>query len=166
MAGFLDEDFHDPLDSIPDGRYERALALMNAMVGYVAGGSLSNKYAEIRKELISDPSLKDLLPPALVKCRDAGALWSYAKALSPSWEPRRQHIRVTFEPLLAYLEAKASPAVDLISGRLASYDAGGVHAVWDKALKRTEGDPDGAVTAARTLLEEVCKHLLDTRVAN
>lgn len=164
MAGFLDEDFHDPLDSIPEGSYERALALMNAMVDYVSGGSLSNKYVQIRKELISDPSIKHLLPPALVKCRDAGALWSYAKGLSPSWEPRRQHIRATFEPLLAYLEAKASPAVDLISGRLASYDAGGVHAVWDKALKRVQGDPDGAVTAARTLLEEVCKHLLDEGV--
>jgi hypothetical protein len=33
--------------------------------------------------------------------------------------------------------------------------------VWDKALKRAPSDPEGAITAARTLLEDVCKHLLD-----
>jgi hypothetical protein len=164
MAGFVDEDFYDPLDSLPEGAYERALALMNALVDFVAGGSLSDKYVQIRKELTSDPSIKHLLPDVLIKCRDAGAVWGYAKSLSPQWEPRRQRIRESFEPLLGHLESKASPAVDLISGTLSSYDVGGVHAVWDKALKRTQGDPDGAVTAARTLLEEVCKHLLDEGV--
>jgi hypothetical protein len=36
-----------------------------------------------------------------------------------------------------------------------------VHAVWQKALDRRIGDPEGAITAARTLLESVCKHILD-----
>lgn len=165
MSGFLDEDFHDPLASLPEDRYDRALALMNALVEFVAGGSLSNhSYEKLRKELVSDPSIRQLLPPVIAKCRDPGAVWGYAKAQSPKWEPRRQHIRESFEPLLSYLEMKASPAVDLISGRLSSYDAGGVHAVWDKALRRAADDPEGAVTAARTLLEEVCKHLLDEGV--
>jgi hypothetical protein len=165
MAGFVDDDFRDPLDHLSEEPYERVLALMNAIVDYVAGGNLStDNYVRIRKELLSDASIRHLLPEALTKCRDTSALWSYAKALSPSWEPRRQRIRESFEPLLAHLEVRASPAVDLISGRLASYDAGGVHAVWDKALKRIDGDPEGAVTVARTLLEEVCKHLLDEGV--
>jgi len=33
--------------------------------------------------------------------------------------------------------------------------------VWAKAITRTQPDPEGAVTAARTLLESVCKHILD-----
>ena len=33
--------------------------------------------------------------------------------------------------------------------------------VWTKALARRESDPEGAVTSARTLLESVCKHILD-----
>jgi hypothetical protein len=33
---------------------------------------------------------------------------------------------------------------------------------WDKALRRLGDDPDGAVTAARSFLESVCKHALDT----
>jgi hypothetical protein len=36
-----------------------------------------------------------------------------------------------------------------------------VYAAWQKALDRRAADPDGAITAARTLLETVCKHILD-----
>lgn len=32
---------------------------------------------------------------------------------------------------------------------------------WQKALERRNNDPEGAITAARTLLESVCKHILD-----
>lgn len=32
---------------------------------------------------------------------------------------------------------------------------------WQKALGRRDSDPDGALTSARTLLETVCKHILD-----
>ena len=32
---------------------------------------------------------------------------------------------------------------------------------WDKARARRHEDPEGAITAARTLLESVCKHILD-----
>ena len=32
---------------------------------------------------------------------------------------------------------------------------------WDKARTRRHDDPEGAITAARTLLESVCKHILD-----
>jgi hypothetical protein len=34
---------------------------------------------------------------------------------------------------------------------------------WQKALDRRNDDPEGAITAARTLLESVCKHMLDER---
>jgi hypothetical protein len=36
-----------------------------------------------------------------------------------------------------------------------------VHTVWEKALARRHTDPDGAITTARTLLETVCKRILD-----
>lgn len=32
---------------------------------------------------------------------------------------------------------------------------------WEKAMDRCESDPSGAITAARSMLESVCKHLLD-----
>jgi hypothetical protein len=35
------------------------------------------------------------------------------------------------------------------------------YAVWSKALSRRNQDPEGAITVARTLLETVCKRILD-----
>src|SRR5207253_11382427 len=42
-----------------------------------------------------------------------------------------------------------------------SFDESGVHAAWQKALDRRTKDPDGAITAAKTLLETVCKHIIE-----
>lgn len=36
-----------------------------------------------------------------------------------------------------------------------------MQAVWAKALDRRTVDPEGAVTAASTLLEEICKHIIE-----
>jgi len=33
---------------------------------------------------------------------------------------------------------------------------------WQKALGRVHRDPEGAITSARTLIETVCKHILDS----
>ena len=53
------------------------------------------------------------------------------------------------------------PADDLISNTLLSFDDSGVHAAWQKALDRRANDPEGAITAAKTLLETVCKHIIE-----
>jgi len=57
--------------------------------------------------------------------------------------------------------AGVQPADGLISAVLKSYDEEGVHEAWSKALDRRASDPQGAITAARTLIETVCKHILD-----
>lgn len=48
-----------------------------------------------------------------------------------------------------------------MSDVLRKFDADGVRSVWEKALTRRHTDPDGAITTARTLLETVCKRILD-----
>jgi AbiJ-like protein/abortive infection Abi-like protein len=53
------------------------------------------------------------------------------------------------------------PADELISKTLISFDESGVHQAWQKALERRANDPEGAITAAKTLLETVCKHIVD-----
>jgi hypothetical protein len=53
------------------------------------------------------------------------------------------------------------PADALISDALSSYDESGVYQAWQKALDRRSSDPEGAITAAKTLLETVCKHIID-----
>jgi hypothetical protein len=56
---------------------------------------------------------------------------------------------------------KVSPAAEEVSQALSKVDSVHVHQAWSKALKRRISDPDGAITAARTLIEAVCKHILD-----
>uniref|UniRef100_A0A7C1P7F8 Abortive infection protein-like C-terminal domain-containing protein n=1 Tax=Agrobacterium albertimagni TaxID=147266 RepID=A0A7C1P7F8_9HYPH len=53
------------------------------------------------------------------------------------------------------------PADSIVSEALISFDEAGVHAVWQRAIKRRETDPEGAITLARTLLESVCKHIIE-----
>ncbi|MGO4126788.1 abortive infection family protein [Inquilinus sp. YAF38] len=48
-----------------------------------------------------------------------------------------------------------------ISERLEAFDAEHVHVAWRRALERRGADPEGAITVARTLVESVCKHILD-----
>lgn len=54
-----------------------------------------------------------------------------------------------------------SPADAAISGTLARFEPEQVHARWEAALDRRGSDPAGAITLARTLVEDVCRWLLD-----
>lgn len=54
----------------------------------------------------------------------------------------------------------SSPSDDFISGALLRFDSEVVHKRWAAALDRRRSDPEGAITLARTLLEDVLKWLL------
>jgi hypothetical protein len=48
-----------------------------------------------------------------------------------------------------------------ISSDPTKIDSQSIGKLWRKALDRRHDDPEGAITAARTLMESVCKHILD-----
>lgn len=54
-----------------------------------------------------------------------------------------------------------SPADESISAALAAFDPTHVHERWTMAMERRASEPAGAITLARTLLEDVCKWILD-----
>ncbi len=58
------------------------------------------------------------------------------------------------------LREDASPSHASISDTLKRLDAQVVHTRWELALQRRSSDPAGAITLARTLLEDVCKWVL------
>ena len=71
-------------------------------------------------------------------------------------------MRQEFEPLLSYLESGSSnPVDDAFDDALKNFSAGEVQRVWKRAHERLEAAPDAAITSARSLLESVCKHVLD-----
>ncbi|WP_426031367.1 abortive infection family protein [Caulobacter sp. DWP3-1-3b2] len=57
---------------------------------------------------------------------------------------------------------KFRPIEIAVGDRLSPQSRERLERAWLKALDRTDTDPDGAVTAARSFLESTCKHVLDT----
>lgn len=102
------------------------------------------------------------MPDIVRKYRDQPQFWPFIKHKFPSYAERRDYIWAEFRPVFEYLEAQdRSPGVQPITQALEAFDPEHVHAIWQKALDRRTDDPEGAITAARTLLETVCKYILD-----
>jgi hypothetical protein len=140
-----------------------AESLQNMMVSIATGGSeKESEFARLRRSLLSDPSVDTHVPRFVKTCRTIQQFWSYIKQQSDKYDPRRQHIWAAFAPLLDHLQrSDNSPADALVSDVLTKYDAEHVAEAWRKALDRRSTDAEGAITSARTLLESVCKHVLD-----
>jgi hypothetical protein len=154
------------VNDLPTNPAERAVALQEMMVSVATGASRGAReeraYQELRRELMDQPETAPLLPPFVRTCRTLETFWGWIKGQSGQWEPRRVLIRQAFTGLLDHLEGRQQTPADIgISATLESFTEEGVHRAWSKALERRSDDPDGAITAARTLLETVCKSILD-----
>lgn len=148
-----------------DTSIENASLMQGMLIAVAQNGSLDESvYSSIREEFMNS-NAKSFLPEIIKTCRDQRSVWGYLKNVSSgegSWAVRRNHIIDSFTPLLDHLEkGRQSPSDENISESISSFDANGVHKAWQKALQRRQNDPEGAITAARTLLETVCKHILD-----
>jgi len=143
--------------------YERAVCLQNILIARATGETPSTgDYQLLRQILMEKEALKQLMPSFVRTNRDLNQFWQFIKYEFEKYQQRRDYIYREFQPLLDMLEGKnQAPADTSISEALKSFDEAGVHAAWEKALDRRVDDPDGAITAARTLLETVCKHILD-----
>lgn len=156
------------LADLPTDKLERAMAFRNGLVSLCEGGANmdDNVYRALRREFMDDPAISHLVPAFVRTTQDKAAMWAFLKGHSGQWEPRRQFVREQFAPLIERLERSPAPADNLVTDVLRRFDAEGITDAWNKALSRREADPAGAITAARTLLETVCKHLLEDANGN
>lgn len=149
---------------LPSNPLERVTMLENLMVARATGDMTASNhdYDQLRREFVNDPELKALLPSFVRTCRTLDVFWPFIKNQAATYAERRQFIGEAFTPLVEHLEGRNhSPGDVVVSDALQTFDADGVHAVWSKALNRRKTDPEGAITVARTLLETVCKRILD-----
>jgi Abortive infection C-terminus len=154
--------------ALPDSLLERAVMLENLMTARATGDMSANRaiYEYLRRELMDDATTKALLPEFVRTCRTLDVFWPVIQNLAGKYAERRQIISVAFTPLIEFLESKnKAPGDTAVSEVLDSFDAEGVHSVWLKAMERRNADPEGAITVARTLLETVCKRILDESLA-
>lgn len=137
-------------------------AFKNMLVARATGGDGSDHlYALARKELMDDATLAERMPRFVRTCRNIGEFWEFIKQKFGSYAERRAWLRDEFDPLLSYLEdSERSPMARTADLALRSMSAEAVHDLWRRMLERRETDPEGAITAARSLVESVCKHIL------
>ena len=142
---------------------EQAETLQNLLLSHATGHLEDNaEYLRLRQVLLSKPSLDSYIPRFVRTCRSLFQFWEFIKHEFSTYAERRQFIWDEFRPLLEVLEKGGpSPADDKVSSALDELDPAHVQAVWSKALDRRQSDPEGAITVARTLLETVCKFILD-----
>lgn len=142
---------------------ERVEALQNLLVAEATGShGESSDYVELRRWLLAQPQLAPLTPRFVRTCRDLSQFWQFIKHKFKSYAERRQYLWQEFQPLLERLEDSVNaPSDDLVTGALQAFDAAHVQDAWAKAIERRATDPEGAITMARTLLESVCKHILE-----
>lgn len=140
---------------------EQAESMQNMMVDRATGGNPSDfEYAKVRSSLLSDAGITPLVPQMVKTCRSIGQFWASIKKID-QYEPRRQYIWNEFRPLLDKLEEVGSPSDSAIGETLEKFDSAHVHAAWQKTLDRRASDPEGAITMAKTLVESVCKHVIE-----
>lgn len=150
----------------PSPTYTAAEEMLHLMLAHATGGEASDAdYKKARHRLLSDPESADLVPSFVRTCRDPAAFWALIKTEfsgTGSYEARRKFLRAQFEPLLSAVEHFSESPVDpLVEEAAQTLSSASVTAAWQKASRRRARDPEGAITAARTLLESVCKTILD-----
>ena len=142
---------------------EQTEAFQNLLIAYATGANEDEaEFIRLRQMLLSNSALDTLVPRFVRTSRSLAQFWQFIKHKHPTYAKRRQFIWDEFRPLLEVLErGTLSPVDHLVTENLEKFDASYVHAAWSKALERRASDPEGAITSARTLIESVCKHILD-----
>lgn len=146
-------------------KQEQIESLQNVMVARatgVAGPSDNAQYLQLRQALIADGKIEPLLPSFVRTSRTLDQFWPFIQAKFAKYAERRQFIWNEFRPVLEHLEGVGTVPSDAgVTLALTKFDSAHVQVAWQKALERRASDPEGAITSARTLLESVCKHILD-----
>lgn len=120
------------------------------------------EYTALRRDLVGITRVRPKLPRFVIECPTLDEFWHFVRPKYAHYQERRAYIQSEFAPVLEMLELETSaPGDDVVTSTLSTVDSEHVRAAWEKAIERRRIDPDGAITSARTLLECVCKFVLD-----
>jgi hypothetical protein len=150
-----------------DDLISKVESLKLMLVSRATGGAGDDiEYKNLRRELTALPRISKLLPRFVHICRDLSEFWSFIKPKFGTYAERRDYLRAEFDSLLTTLETESRAPSDAgITATVQAVSSSFIQEAWHKALERRATDAEGAITAARTLLESVCKHILDAESA-
>lgn len=125
---------------------------------------LEEEYKKIRSSLLSNNQIRQMMPKFVISCRSFSELCDYRSSDGGFFDLQsyRDFLHSNFDELLYELEfGNMNPSEQITSELLLKIDSESIHECWQKALDRRNSDPEGAITIAKTLLETVCKFVLD-----
>jgi len=145
-----------------------AKALQNLLVEIARGGNRDRdeEFDKLRNAIVLDRAIAYKMPAFLYEVRSCKQFWRFIQPKYPGYAEREQYIYAEFQPLLRYLENKKAgiseaPHDNFVKSALLKINSKHVLDEWGKALKRCKEDPENAITMARTLIESICKSILD-----
>ena len=135
-------------------------ALMTMILTHAVGED--REYQQLRETLVTNSLVRSKVPECVNVCRSIPEFVCYTKGKGLNENSIREFLRVEFNPLLSMLElTPVEPGAAVVTESIKRWGADHVRDLWQKALERGHTDPAAAITAARSLLEGVCKHILD-----
>lgn len=145
--------------------YDHANALVSALIDQSTYGSIEEiDYNYLRTYFINDSRFAGLLPQWFASKRSPDQFWQFIKHKFSTYAERREFLWAEFDPLLSFCESGNGLCAEPdVTAALSNLDSDSVNRYWAKAMERIERDPEGAITAGRTLVESVCKHILEQR---
>ena len=144
---------------------EAAHTVANCLVQSAEDG-MQDKSEYVRcREILKSGVPQGQLPKILRVCPSGEAVDAYLRRIatgSGSWGERRNAANGEMQALFEYLEF-GSGALRVIANPSDFADKGAVHAAetWEKISVRVTDDPEGAVTLASKLLEDVCIAIIE-----
>ncbi|MBL7706764.1 MAG: abortive infection family protein [Taibaiella sp.] len=148
--------------------HKKVTVLKNILINRAVGGLVNDEhYLILRSDLLKQTSIKSQIPDFVVNNGSVYDFWQFIKASFGSYAERRFFLQEAFEPLLnsTLNFVETVPHHDMIP-QIATVDEQFIAQAWRKALDRMNEDPEAAITSARSLIELVCKHILDEKEVN
>jgi|GEM_PF-774842 len=146
--------------SAAQGNYlKKARYLKQIMMSRATGGGGDEElYYKLRSDFVKSTSLKNYIPDFFSQCETLEDFWQFIKSNVSQYQPRRDFLNKAFAPLITFLE-QDNIGTSIVE--ITTIDNIYIQDAWKKALDRMIQDPEGAITSSRTLMETVCKHILD-----
>ncbi|MCZ7555450.1 MAG: abortive infection family protein [Bacteroidia bacterium] len=143
---------------------ERAEYLQRLLINQSTNDGPANNdhYVQLRKYFLEKPEHRVLVPTWVRTNRDLSQFWQFIKFKFSTYAERREFVWSEFSPLLEAIESSTDvPHEIAFTEALKEFNSEQLIDLWNKNMDRKNTDPDGAITAAKSLLESVFKHILD-----
>jgi hypothetical protein len=132
------------------------------VVACMGGCRDEEKYSSLRSQVREQAVLQNTIPACVLACETLEDICDYVEAESTNDRDLRVFFQREFAPMFEVLwRDPRSPAVLGMNTFTQRLTWASVTQSWANATARQTTDPEGAITLARTMLESVCKCVLD-----